>query len=140
VSWLVYREQNSVKEYIDKSSTVGVVWTAKREDAWLFQNEPTAKSWIRVAGMAHLKAGVTLGCEPKDPPPVTSSGWASGPFYFMAGVGGGGGSSGGFEGASGGGVSKPARKLHSCKRCNQQNPYAEANQKDGTYVCFDCRR
>ncbi len=27
----------------------------------------------------------------------------------------------------------------SCKRCNQQNDYAEANQPDGSYVCFNCR-
>lgn len=28
---------------------------------------------------------------------------------------------------------------HNCKRCNERNDYAEANQVDGTYVCFNCR-
>ena len=35
---------------------------------------------------------------------------------------------------------KAALKIHICRRCNSENPYAEANQKDGTYVCFECRR
>jgi hypothetical protein len=26
-----------------------------------------------------------------------------------------------------------------CSRCNSKNDYAEPNQKDGTYVCFECR-
>jgi len=26
-----------------------------------------------------------------------------------------------------------------CKKCNAKNDYAEPNQKDGSYVCFECR-
>lgn len=26
-----------------------------------------------------------------------------------------------------------------CKRCNNPNPWANANQSDGTYVCWECR-
>ena len=26
-----------------------------------------------------------------------------------------------------------------CKRCHSLNQYAAANQKDGSYVCFECR-
>lgn len=26
-----------------------------------------------------------------------------------------------------------------CKRCNSMNSYAEPNQKDGSYVCYECR-
>lgn len=26
-----------------------------------------------------------------------------------------------------------------CKKCNAQNEFALPNQKDGTYVCFECR-
>lgn len=26
-----------------------------------------------------------------------------------------------------------------CKRCNQKNEYAAANQKDGSYLCYECR-
>ena len=26
-----------------------------------------------------------------------------------------------------------------CKLCNYFNPYAESNQSDGSYVCFNCR-
>lgn len=26
-----------------------------------------------------------------------------------------------------------------CKRCNDKNDYAESNQVDGTYICFNCR-
>lgn len=26
-----------------------------------------------------------------------------------------------------------------CCRCNSKNDYAAANQKDGTYLCFNCR-
>lgn len=28
---------------------------------------------------------------------------------------------------------------HNCKVCNFRNDFAEANQDDGTYVCFNCR-
>ena len=28
---------------------------------------------------------------------------------------------------------------YNCTRCNEKNDYAAANQKDGTYVCFNCR-
>lgn len=28
----------------------------------------------------------------------------------------------------------------SCKKCNDFNEYAEANQDDGTFICFGCRR
>lgn len=26
-----------------------------------------------------------------------------------------------------------------CKRCNSKNEYAAANQKDGSYLCYECR-
>ena len=26
-----------------------------------------------------------------------------------------------------------------CKRCNSKNDYAQPNQADGTYICFECR-
>lgn len=26
-----------------------------------------------------------------------------------------------------------------CRKCNSKNEYAEPNQKDGTYVCYECR-
>lgn len=26
-----------------------------------------------------------------------------------------------------------------CKKCNSGNPFAEPNQADGTYICFECR-
>lgn len=26
-----------------------------------------------------------------------------------------------------------------CKTCNSMNEYTEPNQKDGSYVCFNCR-
>jgi len=26
-----------------------------------------------------------------------------------------------------------------CHKCNQNNPYAAPNRKDGTYVCYQCR-
>ena len=26
-----------------------------------------------------------------------------------------------------------------CKKCNAKNDYAEPNQSDGTYLCFECR-
>ena len=28
---------------------------------------------------------------------------------------------------------------HACKRCNDYNEYAAANQSDGTFICFGCR-
>lgn len=28
---------------------------------------------------------------------------------------------------------------HNCKACNFRNDFAEANQDDGTYLCFNCR-
>lgn len=28
----------------------------------------------------------------------------------------------------------------SCKKCDDFNEYAEPNQKDGTFICFSCRR
>jgi hypothetical protein len=28
---------------------------------------------------------------------------------------------------------------HNCRKCNQRNDYASANQPDGTYICFNCR-
>ena len=36
---------------------------------------------------------------------------------------------------------KPVAKAtgHNCRVCNQRNDFAEANQVDGTYVCFNCR-
>lgn len=27
-----------------------------------------------------------------------------------------------------------------CKKCNEQNEYAEPNQPDGSYLCVSCRR
>jgi hypothetical protein len=37
--------------------------------------------------------------------------------------------------------SKPVAKStgHNCKACNFRNDFAEANQDDGTYLCFNCR-
>lgn len=37
--------------------------------------------------------------------------------------------------------SKPVAKAtgHNCKTCNFRNDFAEANQDDGTYLCFNCR-
>lgn len=37
--------------------------------------------------------------------------------------------------------SKPVAKAtgHNCKACNFRNDFAEANQDDGTYLCFNCR-
>lgn len=26
-----------------------------------------------------------------------------------------------------------------CSRCGQHNPYAESNQSDGSYICYNCR-
>lgn len=26
-----------------------------------------------------------------------------------------------------------------CRKCNGKNPYAEPNQKDGSYLCYECR-
>ena len=26
-----------------------------------------------------------------------------------------------------------------CKKCNMKNEHAEANQKDGSYICYNCR-
>lgn len=26
-----------------------------------------------------------------------------------------------------------------CKKCNAKNEYAEPNEPDGSYVCYDCR-
>lgn len=38
------------------------------------------------------------------------------------------------------GVRPVAKKTgHNCAVCNQRNDFAEANQDDGTYVCFNCR-
>lgn len=34
-------------------------------------------------------------------------------------------------------VAKPTG--HNCKGCNFKNDFAEANQDDGTYLCFNCR-
>lgn len=36
---------------------------------------------------------------------------------------------------------KPVAKAtgHNCKACNFRNDFAEANQDDGTYLCFNCR-
>jgi hypothetical protein len=36
---------------------------------------------------------------------------------------------------------KPVAKKtgFNCKVCNFKNDFAEANQDDGTYVCFNCR-
>lgn len=36
---------------------------------------------------------------------------------------------------------KPVAKAtgHHCKACNFRNDFAEANQDDGTYLCFNCR-
>lgn len=28
---------------------------------------------------------------------------------------------------------------HNCSRCNSRNDYAASNQKDGSYVCYECR-
>jgi hypothetical protein len=28
---------------------------------------------------------------------------------------------------------------HNCRSCNSRNDYAEANQEDGSYLCYDCR-
>lgn len=37
-------------------------------------------------------------------------------------------------------ISKPPSKEgFNCFRCNFKNDYAEANQKDGSYICFNCR-
>jgi hypothetical protein len=37
--------------------------------------------------------------------------------------------------------SKPVAKAtgHNCKSCNFRNDFAEANQDDGKYLCFNCR-
>lgn len=38
------------------------------------------------------------------------------------------------------GAKSVARKTgFNCRGCNFRNEYAEANQEDGTYVCFNCR-
>jgi len=34
---------------------------------------------------------------------------------------------------------EPVVTGHFCVSCNLKNEYAVANQKDGTYVCFECR-
>lgn len=31
------------------------------------------------------------------------------------------------------------RKPQTCKQCNEIYPYAEPNQKDGTFKCYSCR-
>lgn len=31
------------------------------------------------------------------------------------------------------------RKPQTCKKCNEIYPYAEPNQKDGTFKCYSCR-
>lgn len=36
-------------------------------------------------------------------------------------------------------IEKIEKVIYNCKKCNMQNPWAEANQKDGTYLCFSCR-
>lgn len=28
---------------------------------------------------------------------------------------------------------------HNCRSCNSRNDYAEANQEDGSYLCYECR-
>lgn len=30
-------------------------------------------------------------------------------------------------------------KICNCKICNTTNEYAQPNQSDGTYLCYDCR-
>ena len=36
-------------------------------------------------------------------------------------------------------LSPPAPTGLSCSRCNNHNEYAQANQPDGTYMCYGCR-
>jgi hypothetical protein len=28
---------------------------------------------------------------------------------------------------------------HVCSKCNEKNEYAEPNQSDGSYICYNCR-
>jgi hypothetical protein len=39
-------------------------------------------------------------------------------------------------------LAKPPAKVygHSCNRCTNYNPHAEANQPDGSFVCYSCRQ
>mgnify|MGYP001561891562 CR=1 FL=1 len=31
------------------------------------------------------------------------------------------------------------KKRHACKTCSMVNEYAESNQSDGSYICYNCR-
>jgi len=33
----------------------------------------------------------------------------------------------------------PSTNGYNCTKCNERNDYAEANQNDGTYICYNCR-
>ncbi len=37
------------------------------------------------------------------------------------------------------GASMSSKTGFNCKRCNFKNDYASANQKDGSYICYNCR-
>lgn len=36
-------------------------------------------------------------------------------------------------------AAKPVKYGYDCARCGTHNPDAEANQTDGSYICFNCR-
>ncbi len=40
---------------------------------------------------------------------------------------------------SGAALVKTANNGCVCRRCNARNEYAVSNQKDGSYICFECR-
>jgi hypothetical protein len=85
------------------------------------------------------KANPILVAPPGNQPPFYSRSF---PLQYVIG-GGGGGGGGSVDWVSSQEISKIAKGVaktgFNCKRCNEKNDYAAANQPDGSYVCFNCR-
>lgn len=72
---------------------------------------------------AHLNSmGWTVISHPVSAPAQNTDGWTTFTFKFGDGP-----------------AKAPGKTGHNCKRCNSRNDYAEANQGDGSYICWECR-